>query len=134
MANLNNLKRGPFVALASATSANGTPRNGAAIDLGQCAPGSLSVFCNTTIVTGSVVATWKVQVSNDGTTFHDLALLNNPSPVTVTATATRVLAVPHAAHSWKFVRVVATLSGAATAAGDLTASDYYHLALNQLTR
>lgn len=128
MANLNNLRRGPVVALASATSANGTARNGATIDLGNVAVGTLALFVQTTIVTGSVVATWKFQVSNDNTNFYDLALLNNPANVTITATeAGRVLAVPSNAHAWKYGRVVATLSGAATAAGDLTKSDYYHL-------
>lgn len=134
MANLTNTRRGPFASLASATSANGTARNGAGIDSGNMVPGSLSFYCSTTIVTGSVVATWKVQVSDDNVTFYDLKLLNNPAAVTVTATGDIVLVVPHSAHAWKWVRIQGTLSGAATAAGDLTLSNYRSLALSTLTR
>lgn len=119
-----NLLRGPYTALASATSANGVARNGATMQPGLFAPGSMSVLCTATIVTGSVVATFKIQVSDDNTTFYDLKPMNNAASVTVTATGSVVLAVDSAAHSWRYMRVVATLSGAATAAGDLTECTY----------
>ena len=38
------------------------------------------------------------------------------------------------AHSWRFLRVVGALSGAVTAAGDLTSAAYYALALRAVTR
>lgn len=129
-----NLIRGPVVGLASATSANGTARDGTAIQPGIFAPGSIGVRCSATIVTGSVVATFKVQVSQDNSTFYDLKPMNNAASVTITATGDVVLSVDSAAHSWRFLRVVGTLSGATTAAGDLTSADYYALDLRAVTR
>lgn len=129
-----NLVRGPIVGLASATSANGTARNGTAVQPGLYKPGAMSVKCSATIVTGSVVATFKVQVSQDNSTFYDLKPMNNAASVSLSATGDVVLAVDSAAHSWKFVRIVATLSGAATAAGDLTSADYYALDLKASAR
>ena len=129
-----NLIRGPVVALASATSANGTARNGASFQPGMFAPGSVSAKCSATIVTGSVVATFKVQVSQDNSTFYDLKPMNNAASVTIAATGDVVLSVDSAAHSWKFARIVATLSGAATAAGDLTSADYYALDVRAAAR
>ena len=124
MASNVNFQRGPFTALASATSANGTARNGATIQTGAYAPGSLSMYVGVTIVTGSVVATAKVQVSDDNSTFYDLKPMNNAAAVTVTATGSIVIAIDSSAHGWKFARGVVTLSGAATAAGDLTEATY----------
>lgn len=122
-----NFVRGPVVALASATSADGVARNGAAFQPGVFVPGSASIRCTATIVTGSVVATFKVQVSQDNSTFYDLKPMNNAASVTIAATGSVVLSIDSAAHGWKFARVVGTLSGAATAAGDLTSADYYAL-------
>lgn len=127
MASNANFIRGPFTSLASATSANGTARNGATVQTGAITPGSLSFRCKATIVTGSVVATFKVQVSRDDSTWLDFKPMNNAANVTVTATGEIVIAVDSAVHSWRFVRVVATLSGAATAAGDLTEADHQFL-------
>lgn len=117
-------QRGQFTALASATSTNGTARNGATLQTGAYTPGSLSVLCSATIVTGSVVATFKVQVSDDDSTYYDLKPMNNAASVTIAATGSVVLSVDSSAHGWKFARIVATLSGAATAAGDLTQCAY----------
>jgi len=111
------------VGLASATSANGTARNGTALPLELVAAGSLSVACTATIVTGSVVATFKPQVSNDNTNWFDVRLSNSAALVTVSASATLALQMADLS-GWKFFRMVATLSGAATAAGDLTQVDY----------
>lgn len=111
------------VGLASATSANGVARNGTALPLELVAAGSLSVACTATIVTGSVVATFKPQVSNDNTNWYDVRLSNSAALVTVAASASLALQMSDLS-GWKFFRMVATLSGAATAAGDLTQVDY----------
>lgn len=115
-----NYRKGPYPSLAVATSANGTDRDGAAIDMSNVCPGTLSFHCTTTIVTGSVVATYKVQVSRDGTNYYDLKPINNAAYVTMTASGAMVIPVDHAASGWNWVRIRATLSGAATAAGDTT--------------
>lgn len=120
MASNWNYIRGQFTSLASATSANGTARNGATVNTGSAAPGSISFRCKATIVTGSVVATFKVQVSDDDSAYIDFKPMNNAANVNLSASGEVVLAVDSSAHSWKHVRIVATLSGAATAAGDLT--------------
>lgn len=110
-------------ALASATSSNGTARNGATFALPLAERGSLSVQCDITIVTGSVVCTTTPQVSMDGTTWYDVKLANNAATVTTAATATIAIQLADLS-GWRFFRVVMTLSGAATAAGDLTAATY----------
>ena len=121
-------KKASTVGLASATSANGTARNGATLSLEMCDVGTLSCQCSVTIVTGSVVCTWKPQVSWDGTNWFDLKTLNNAAAVTSTADATLNIAIPQeAVAGWNFFRMVATLSGAATAAGDLTAVTYRYV-------
>lgn len=110
--------------LASATSANGTTRSGASQLTNGMAPGTLSVQCDATIVTGSVVATFTPQVSMDGTTFYDVKLPNNAANVTLAATGAVALQIPRGVAGWKYFRCNALLSGAATAAGDLTAVSY----------
>jgi hypothetical protein len=116
------------VALASATSANGTARNGAMIPTNGIQPGCLVANCTITIVTGSVVCTMKWQGSNDNSTWVDLADSFNPANVTVTATNTRAVNAPDAAWAFEYIRFVMTLSGAATAGGDLTAANYQYRA------
>jgi hypothetical protein len=113
------------VGLASATSANGTARNGTSITLATVAAGSLSIAASATIVTGSVVATYKPQVSLDNSTWYDVKLSNNAANVTLTASGDLALQLMDLS-GWKFFRVVATLSGAATAAGDLTSVNYVY--------
>jgi len=112
-----------LVALASATSANGTARNGASLILPVVQRNTLSVECTVTIVTGSVVCTINPQVSMDGTNWFDLKLTNNAANVTLSASGTVAIGIP-AVSGWQFFRVRMTLSGAATAAGDLTAATY----------
>lgn len=116
-------KQRSYVGLASATSADGTARDGASLIVGLVEPGSLSVQVTLTIVTGSVVGTFTPQVSMDGSTWYTLKLPNNAALVTSAATATLCLSMPDVS-GWKFFRCQATLSGAATAAGDLTALTY----------
>lgn len=127
-------KQSNTVGLASATSANGTARNGASLSMELIDPRTLSCQCTVTIVTGSVVCTWKPQVSWDGTTWYDVKLVNNAAAVTSTADATLCFPIPvEAIAGWKQFRMVATLSGAATAAGDLTAVTYRYVQPGGLT-
>lgn len=116
-------KQRQLVGLASATSADGTTRNGATLILPIVEPGTLSVQCDLTIVTGSVVGTFTPQVSMDGTTWYDVKTPNNAALVTSAASATLCITVPNVS-GWRFFRCNALLSGAATAAGDLTAVTY----------
>ena len=113
------------VGLASATSANGVARNGTSISIATVAAGSLSIAAQATIVTSSVVATFKPQVSLDNTNWYDVRLSNSAALVTVTASASLALQLADLS-GWKFFRMTATLSGAVTAAGDLTKVDYVY--------
>lgn len=124
MSLMNGGARLSSTALAADTSANGTARNGASLATGTVEFDTLCILCTTTIVTGSVVATYKIQVSNDGTNWYDLRPLSNTAPTTVTASGSVVLAVPGGVVGFIYCRAVATLSGAATAAGDTTAVTY----------
>lgn len=124
-------KRDSLAALASATSANGTDRNGTALPLERADVRTVSAQCQANITTSSVVATFKAQVSMDNSTFFDVKLPNNAANVasaagTGTEVITRLaLMIPAEALSgWMYLRMVATLSGAATAAADLTAVTY----------
>ena len=124
MANLK--ERQIIAALASATSANGTTRNGAIIPLYGVQPGTLCVRLKATLVTASVVATAQLQVSDDQVNWYNLQESNNPAQVSTSGTGTFPLALsaPNGAHGWRFFRCQVTLSGASTASGDLTEMDY----------
>jgi hypothetical protein len=120
-------------ALAAATSANGTVRNGTAIALDGVQPVTLSVACTAAITTSSVVATFTPQVSMDGTTWFDIKLPNNASNVTTAAgtgspvTTTVALIIPDSIHGWMQFRVNALLSGASTGAADQTTVTYRYV-------
>lgn len=99
---------------------NGVKRTGVAIQSDVYQIGTLILDCACTIVTGSVVATFGVEGSVDGTTWVPIKDISNVATVTVAATGTVALAVPMSAYSFQQVRAVATLSGAVTVAGDTT--------------
>jgi hypothetical protein len=119
--------------LASATSANGVARNGATLPMNTVQPGTLIIECVGNVKTSSVVATYKVQVSVNGSTWRNLEDLINATPVaTASGTGSDVahdfsLCVPQAASAYPYVRGVATLSGASTASDDVTAVTYRFL-------
>jgi hypothetical protein len=69
----------------SDTSTNGSARNGTAISNVLAEPGTVSVLCVGSITTSSVVATYKVQVSVDGTTYYDPRRSTTPRRVTTAA-------------------------------------------------
>ena len=106
-------------------SGSAATRNGGSLPLQQIAAGSLSVLVTTTIVTGSLVATFKPQVSLDNSTWYDVKPSNNAAFVTVTATGTACLQLTDLT-GWKFFRMQATLTGASVAAGDLTGATYVY--------
>ena len=63
------IQRPQVIALASATSTNGTARNGANLATEFAVPGTIAVVCSASITTSSVLATFKLQLSYDsGTT------------------------------------------------------------------
>ena len=117
---INEGARASLATLASATSANGTKRTGTAQTTNQMHAGTLLAECSCTIVTGAVVATFAFEGSMDNSTYFPIHGPENAAYVTLAATGTTALCCPAAASAYKYVRAVATLSGAATAAGDHT--------------
>ena len=101
------------------TSLNGTKRTGVPLQSDVYQLGTLILDCACSILTGSVVATFGVEGSVDGTTWVPIKDISNVATVTLSATGTVALAVPMAAYSFQQVRAVATLSGA-TVSGDTT--------------
>lgn len=133
------LARIPFVALASATSANGTARNGTALVTEFASPGAIAVVCSASITTSSVLATFKLQVSVDGSTFVDISGGTSSNVTFATAagtgsevTTSKVLLFDVAAHAFSHCRVVATLSGASTASADVTSATMYYVPAGKL--
>ena len=126
-------KRTATAALALATSANGTVRNGANLSSELFALGSLVCECTSQITTSSVVATFAVQGSVDGTTWYNIALVNNAANVSTAAgtgsavTTTIALCVPGNASAYPLVRCNATLSGASTGSSDKTQVTYRYV-------
>ena len=102
------------------TSNNGVKRTGVALQSDVYQLGTLILDCACSILTTSVVATFGVEGSVDGTTWVPIKDISNVASVTLTATGTVALAVPMAAYSFQQIRAVATLAGASTAAGDTT--------------
>lgn len=108
--------------LSTATSANGTARNGTSVAPGFFDPGSCMFLCTSAVTTASVVATFKLQVTFDGSTWFDVtgATWSSAAGTGAAVTTRQSLTVPSSVHAAKFVRVVATLAGAATAGADTT--------------
>jgi hypothetical protein len=101
------------------TSSNGVKRMGVALQSDVYQIGTLILDCACVLPTTSVVATFGVEGSVDGTTFVAIKDISNVASVALTATGTVALAVPMAAYSFQQIRAVATLSGA-TVVGDTT--------------
>ena len=101
------------------TSLNGTKRTGVPLQSDVYQIGTLILDCACVLPTTSVVATFGVEGSVDGTTFVAIKDISNVASVALTATGTVALAVPMAAYSFQQIRAVATLSGA-TVVGDTT--------------
>lgn len=112
-----------IASLASATSANGTARNGAALVTGWFDPGACHFLCTSAITTSSVAATFKLQGTFDGTVYYDItgATWTSAGGTGAAVTTRQSLTVPSSAQAFKYVRCVATLAGAATNSADVTA-------------
>jgi len=123
-------KRDAITAITLATSANGTVVAGSNLSAEQFTAGGLIIECRAKITTASVVATFVVQGSVDGTNWIDLKSLENPTVVSTAAgTGTEVitnigLMVPTNASVYPLIRCTATLSGAGTAAADKAGVNY----------
>lgn len=128
-----NNKMTSFVSLVSATSVNGTARPGAALATNLLHPGTVLMECTGSITTASVVATYKLQASPDNTTWYDVKTANNAAPVTIAGGGgtplahTVALEVPSGVMAYMYLRGVATLSGASTAAEDVTAIKFRYV-------
>ena len=101
------------------TSLNAAKRTGVPLQSDVYQIGTLILDCACVLPTTSVVATFGVEGSVDGTTFVAIKDISNVASVTLTATGTVALAVPMAAYSFQQIRAVATRSGA-TVVGDTT--------------
>jgi hypothetical protein len=133
------LARIPYVALATLNTTNGTARNGTAFVTEFAAPGAIAVVCSADVKTASVLATFKLQVSVDGTTFVDLSggasssiSFATAAGTGTTVTTTKVLTFDIAAHAFVQCRVVATLSGATTNIDDTTSATMYYVPAGKL--
>lgn len=101
----------------------GTTTGGTAINLTNIQVGTLSCLFTLLAETNTLTLTGKFQVSDDNSTWYDLAGdAQNPANVLIaTGTAgadtavTRVLPVPPAAFGWKWIRA-AIVNGVATGA------------------
>jgi hypothetical protein len=132
-------KRTELVGLASATSTNGTAREGATLSLELVGNNGISVEAVSTITTALVAATFRPQVSRNGTTWFDLKSANNASNVataagTGTPVTTRLaLAIPtDGIFGWNYFRVVATLAGDTTVTADVTSVTYRYVQVGGL--
>ncbi len=110
----------------------GTTTGGTAIPTSNIEPGSMSCLFTLLAETNTLTLTGKFQVSDDNSTWYDLAGdAQNPANVLIaTGTAgadtavTRVLPVPVPAYAWKYIRA-AIVNGVATgAAGDTYALSF----------
>ena len=133
------LNRPTVLALALTTSASGVAREGATLNTEPTSAGTISVFCSAAITTASVLATFKLQVSDDGTNWYDLSggTSSNVSFATAAGTGTevitsKVLMFDVAVISWVQCRVVATLSGATPVSADKTTATYHYVSRGKL--
>ena len=128
------LTRITVAALPTLSTPNGTARNGTSFVNNFSAPGALAVSCVAAVKTASVAATFKLQVSENATTWYDVngATFTTDTGTGTTVTTSRMIDLPIAAQAYQFSRVVATLAGAATASDDTTAADYVYVPQGKL--
>lgn len=133
---MSSVTRLAVAALASANTTNGTARNGANLATNLADAGGIAVECVSSITTSSVLATFKLQVSRDNTTWIDVdgKSFATDAGTGSAVTTRRVLTFDAAAHAHDFVRVVATLSGASTNTADVTSATYVYVPAGRLYR
>ncbi len=110
----------------------GTDTAGTALPLTGVEKGTLSCLFVVDAETTSITLTGKFQVSDDNSTWYDLAGdAQNPANVALAtgtagadATVSKVLPVPSAVLGWKYVRPVITNAGATGAAVDTYAMTF----------
>jgi hypothetical protein len=113
----------------------GTTTAGTAVNLSDVVPGTLSCLFNLLAETNTITLTGKFQVSNDNSTWYDLAGdAQNPANVaqcTGTAGAdtavARVLPVPPSAIGWNWIRAAVVNAVATGAAGDTYAFTFQYI-------
>lgn len=115
-----NYNKSALTLLPVLTSANGVARESSIVNITDTTKGTISFACSCALVTPSVTATFKLQVSDDTVTWYDVKAPNNASNVALTASGAVALPLAGEYAGWGFVRAVATLAGAATAVGDTT--------------
>jgi hypothetical protein len=111
----------------------GTTTGGTGISLTGIQPGTMSCLVTVDAETTSITLTGKFQVSNDNSTWYDLAGdAQNPANVTLAtgtggadASVDRVLPVPMGAFGWKYIRAAVVNAGATGAAVDTYAFTFY---------
>lgn len=104
----------------TAQPASGSTTGGTALDCSTVEPGSLSCLFVVDAETSTLTLTGKFQVSNDNSTWYDLAGdAQNPANVLLAtgtagadASVSRVLPVPTPALAWRYVRA-AVVNGVA---------------------
>lgn len=120
--------------------AAGTAANGTAVALRNVEPGTLSAYFDVSATTNTATITGKFQVSNDNSTFIDVAPMNNAANVALTTgtgsavTGDKVLPVPQEVWGWKYFRGVCVLGGTTGAATETYAVTYRWLHRNPFER
>ncbi len=118
------------VGLAEATSANGTPREGASLPTDDIGNDGLVVDAIADITTSSVTCTFTPQVSNDGTNWYNWKQPQAPAQVSVATgsgspVVTRTaLVIDKSVKAFHYFRCNATFGGTTTDAADLTTVTY----------
>lgn len=107
------------------SDAAGTTAEGTALSMRTVEPHTLSAYFNLTANTNTLTIAGYWEVSDDNSTFYEVAPLNNAAKVVMT-TGTgsdvdydKVIECPPGCYGWKYVRA-AVVSGVATGAADDT--------------
>lgn len=111
----------------AAAGVAGTVFAGPTLLMSKVQPGTLSARIKGTIATGSLTFTPSWQVSNDGSTWENLKMMNNAANVAFSATTTMHLEGPACLSSHRYVRAVLTGAGATATTGDFTRFSYDYL-------
>jgi len=117
----------------TAAPVTGTTTGGTALATAGIENGTLSCLFTLDAETTSITLTGKFQVSDDNSTWYNLAGdAQNPANVAIAtgtagadATVDMVLPVPPAALGWKYVRAAIVNAGATGAAGDTYAMTFH---------
>lgn len=120
------------LATTAITGASGTTQglNSINMSANNVETGTLAAKATSTATTNGFTLSGKWQVSNDDSTFYDVALANNAAAVTIVTgtgsavTATKVYEAPGAVYGWPYVRFAHLTGGATAGAGDEHSGSY----------